>query len=221
MERRFNLLAGLSSILSLVIVAIPFLYQSDTGSSYVQSAFAFVVVLLMIVLFLWMKKYDIYMRSEIRKEELIKVARQHIESATKKIIFFSNDLSWASDYADAIRGRISSKCTVVVVHKKSTDEKVMRNSAMLQLLGAKIVELEEDHLLRATLIDPDDILNAKLFVAHKKRKPGSAIPLPSGESGTDRDFHYECAVYQNGADKILIRSLVQIANKVIPIEGVE
>ena len=217
MERRFQIVAGGASILSLAIVAMPLLYHGNNASYYQAVVAAFVLVLLAF-LFYWMKRYDVNLRSEVKKEDLLRAARQHIESATKKVILFSNDLSWATDYADAIRNRIDSNCIVIVVHKKNENEKVKQNAEMLKSWGAHLIELEEDHFFRATLIDPDDPSIAKLFVARKKRKPGSAVPLPSGHSGTDRDFNYECAVYQNGADKILIKSLVYIANKIIPGE---
>jgi len=163
-------------------------------SAYIQSGLALVLVIVFIFLFVWLRRFARNPRAVINKEGLIRAARQHIESASNKVVIFSNDLSWANDYADALRSRILASCEVIVLHKHSIVPRVTQNAKLLRDLGAKVIELDSDHRLRATLIDPDDPDTARLFVAHKRRRPGSASAIESGETGTGKDFHYECGV---------------------------
>jgi hypothetical protein len=167
MDNRLNLLAALSSILSIVIAALP-AFVSQGFAAYLQSGFALVLVIVLAFLFFWLKKYERSSRASIKKEDLILVARQQIESASKKVVLFSNDLSWVHDYAEVIRGRVAENCQVIVLHKKSEIEKVIQNANILRSMGVTVVELDDDHKLRATLIDPDDASTARLFVAHKR-----------------------------------------------------
>ena len=216
MERQINLIAGFASIVSLVLTAIPAIF-SGTVSAYVQSLLAFICVLILILIYVWLRKYTPNRTSTIPKEQLVKVARQHIDSASNKIVLFSNDLSWVSDYADSLRARIQANCEVVVLHRQSTIPRVKQNAQFLQQMGATVIELVEDHRIRATLIDPDDPDTARLFVAHKRRREGSATAIESGQAGTDKDFDYECAVYQGGADKVLTRALARLATHGFPL----
>lgn len=209
MENRLNILGGLASLVSLAIAALPFAFPNP-NSTYIQSVAAFGVFAILICLFVWMRKFDVVKKASVKKEELIRLGRIQIGLASSKVVIFSHDLSWANDYAEAIRGRIQKNCVVVVIHRKSDNDTVKQNSAYLKGIGVQTIELEEDHGLRATLIDPDNPSTARLFVAHKSRRDGSINPTSPGLSGTDEDFYYECAVYQRGADQVLIRALARI-----------
>lgn len=210
MENRLNIIAGLSSLFSLIIAALPSMVSKEYVTKS-QSIAALILSLALFIFFYWLRRHERSPRSIIKKKDLVRVACQHIDSAANKVVIFSNDLSWVNDYAESIRKKIDAQCKVVVLHKKSTDNRVIQNSNYLRGLGVEIIELDEDHRLRATLIDPDDPYTARLFIAHKTRRDGSASPLKAGESGTDQDFHYECAVYQNGADKVLTSALARLA----------
>lgn len=211
MEKNINLIAAFASILSLALTALS-IFVPAASINFV--AFGSMVVL--VYLYYRLTKSTAVKMSVVGKEELIKIARNHINSASKKIILFSNDLSWVHDYAESLRKKIGEGCQVWVLHKKSTSATVNNNAEVLRNMGAQLIELKDDHRIRATLIDPDDMDTAILFVANKRRISGSATLVEAGRSGTDKDFHYECAVYQSGADKMLVRALARLAEHGFP-----
>lgn len=215
MDRGVNFFGGIASLFSIAIATVALFFKGDTKDN-IQAALSLIAVIGFYLAYWRYSKYGLHRTSRIAKATLVQVARTHIVSAQKKVVLFSNDLSWVNDYADAISDRVKHGLEVLVIHKQSNQSQVLTNSEHLKKLGATVVELTEDHGIRATLIDPDDPDTALLFVASKRRQTGSAAPVQPGESGTDKDFSYECAIYQTGADKMVVKAIARLASNGFP-----
>jgi len=192
---------------------------SSTIGPVVQATLAFVSVILLFGIWLWAKKNQRTRTAKIQKDKLIKTAREYMSGASRKIVLFSNDLSWAHAYREVLERKISDGCEVIAIHKKPTHDRVIRNAKLLTDIGVKAIELVDDHKIRATLIDPDSTDEALLFVAHKRGRDDVKIPLEEGEGGTDKSFIYECAVYRGGADSVLISALSMLAAERFPAKA--
>jgi hypothetical protein len=218
MDRGIDFFGALASLASVAIAAVALFVKGDTKDT-IQAVLAVLALAAFLIAYMRFRRFAVRPTSRIPKEQLIKVARGHILSAQSKVVLFSNDLSWVHDYADALRDRVSDGKQVVVIHKKSSEPRVVANSNFLKNIGAQVIELQEDHEIRATLVDPDDSDTALLFAASKRRQAGSAAPVQAGESGTDQNYIYECAVYQGGAHKAVVRAIARLARHGYPAKA--
>jgi membrane protein implicated in regulation of membrane protease activity len=82
--------------------------------------------------------------TKVGREAMIDTGKSVVRAAKKNAIMFGGDMSWASDYEEAIRYAADRGKTVIVIFPKSTAPKVVQNAALMASAGAKLFSTQSD-----------------------------------------------------------------------------
>jgi hypothetical protein len=127
---------------------------------------------------------------ELPRAALIAEGNRLIRGASQLVVMFGRDLSWATDYREAILEGVAKRRVFVICQE--SDLPAFRDSAaLLESSGARVIRTKDDLGIRATLIDSDQRGGGLLFVASKQA-------VPNGE------HRYRCKIYDYSEDDILI-----------------
>ena len=140
---------------------------------------------------------------------MVKTERWLIENIKTEAIMFGGDMSWASDYEEAVRSACNLGKKVRVLYPQSDAIKVRRNAQILAAAGAELIPTLVDSGLRGLLIDPQDSKDALLYVATRRLRTG-AIPVQLGEHGSEDVYEYVAQVYAMDRDWVLIHAAKKI-----------
>ena len=130
---------------------------------------------------------------ELPRAELIAEGNRLIRGASHLVVMFGRDLSWATDYREAILEGAAKRKTFVICQESDLPA-FLGSVALLEGSGARVIRTRDDLGIRATLIDSDQRGGGFLFVANKQA-------VSNGE------HRYRCKTYDYLEDDILITAM--------------
>jgi hypothetical protein len=137
-------------------------------------------------------------------------ARSLIYHAKNEVILFGGDMSWASNYEDAIMSATTHGKRVVVIYPRSkTAPRVNENIRILKRAGAIVRAIAIDTGFRAILVDRDDAQDALLFMISRRLRRG-ATAVSSGEPSNDARYEHAAKLYGMRHDWTLIKAVATI-----------
>ena len=141
----------------------------------------------------------------VQRQALIDTGIRLIRSAKHTVVMFGSDMSWASDYEEAIHFLTSQGKKVIVLYEINSAPIVLRNADILRKAGANLVSISSDSKIRGMLIDPYDHEDALLYTAYRKLKP-SATVVKEGEKSSEQNYDYYATIYN---DSLIIRAITR------------
>jgi hypothetical protein len=147
--------------------------------------------------------------SVVSRDAMIETGDRLIRGAKREVVMFAGDMSWAESHEDAIRFATRSGKRVSIVFPHSRADRVQRNAALLHGAGAQLISLKRDTGLRATLVDPDDPLDAVLYVATRRLRGGATAADP-GEPGTAAKYEYVAGIFGLRKDAMLVQAAARL-----------
>ena len=119
-------------------------------------------------------------------EEIKREAIDLINSASRNIILFGRDLSWASYYSVALREAKKLSVSIEVLCEHSTDINILQNAKNLERTGAVVYYCAIDPGWRLTMIDTHDEKISRFMLCFKERDPAT------GSFIYRRELHTSC-----------------------------
>lgn len=152
---------------------------------------------------------------KVGRDDVIERGRHLIRGAVGGVVMFGGDLSWAPEYAEAIRDAVDNGRKVVVLHPQTVGSPahLARNVETLLGVGAEVYETKADCGLRATLVNPDTPGNTLLYVVSYSLKAG---PRPT-RGAVKEDYEYAAKVYREDEHWPLVRAMRTVRN--LMLEG--
>ena len=147
----------------------------------------------------------------VGREAVIATGRRLIQQVKREAIMFGGDMSWTSDYEDAIRAATTRGKRVRVVYPQSSAQKVRHNEQILRDVGAELCPTPADSGLRALLVDPEDPKDALLYVVTRTLRRG-AIPVEIGEHGSESNYEYVAKVYDMNREWVIIQAAKKVCS---------
>lgn len=197
-----NAIAAVASIISLVALLVG-----------ISDAWKVVISVLLILSALVLLVIAIKTRQPrpriTQRAEMIQTGEAIIRGTMRTLVMFGGDMSWASDYAPAIRTISDAGKTVVVVYPQSDAALVRHNADLLKQSGASLNPIGEDTELRGFLVDPDDRKAARFWLATRRLKKegrSAAVGAPGGMG----DYEYVTREFRADQDPELIDALVTV-----------
>ena len=138
-----------------------------------------------------------------------------IRGTMQTLVMFGGDMSWAGDYAPAIRNVTDAGKTVVIVYPDSQAAHVIANANRLQAEGAKLNPISEDTGLRGFLVDPQSRKAARFWLATRRLKKRGETAEP-GVPGGLKDYEYITREFRADQDPELIDALLTVYRLVCP-----
>ncbi|MBI4913142.1 MAG: nucleotide-binding protein [Acidobacteria bacterium] len=140
------------------------------------------------------------------KEELAKSAIDLISSATRNVVMFGRDLSWAEFYVPAIADRKKNGVSIEVFSDLASKDAAKLNAAKLTGAGAKVYYCKIDPGIKLTLIDHHEDKVSRFMISYKERLNMSARPY--GNNGDNFAYIYE--IHDATASPLLWKSLLRL-----------
>jgi hypothetical protein len=150
-----------------------------------------------------------------KRTEMMEKGEAIIRGTMRTLVMFGGDMSWASNYAPAIRAVTNMGKTVVVIYPESQAPQVLENAALLAANGANLNPIGDDTRLRGFLVDPDNRTDARFWLATrrlKKEGESSEAGVPGGLGGYD----YVTREFRADQDPELIDALLTVYRVVCP-----
>ena len=145
----------------------------------------------------------------VGRDAMIATGNRLIRNVKKHGIMFGGDMSWASDYEEAIRSATGCGKRITVLYPVSTAQKVRRNEQILREAGAELFPTPIDSGLRALLVDPDDSKDALLYVVTRALR-SKGVPVQVGEQGSERNYQYLAKVYTMEQEWVIVQAARKI-----------
>ena len=164
--------------LASIICGLILLLSSQTGAGIAFVLVTMVGVFAVIVASIMARRGP----QVVGRNAMIHTGCRLIRNIKKEAIMFGGDMSWASDYEEAIRSTASTGKRIRVLYPRSDANKVRRNEQILKNAGAELLPTPIDSGLRALLVDPEEPKDALLYVVTRTLRSG-AVPVQVGEYG--------------------------------------
>jgi len=145
----------------------------------------------------------------VGRQAMIDTGRSLIRNIKADAVMSGGDMSWASDYEEAIRSATSSGKRVRVVYPRSDATKVRRNEEILREAGAELLPTPIDSGLRALLVDPADPKDALLYVVTRTLRSGG-VPVQTGEHGSESNYQYMAKIYGMNREWVIISAVRKV-----------
>jgi hypothetical protein len=146
----------------------------------------------------------------IGRAQVAATACSLILHAKDEVILFGGDMSWASDYEDAILSATTHGKRVVVIYPRSKNApRVNENIRILKRAGAMVRGTAIDTGFRAILVDRDDAHDALLFMIYRRLRRG-ATAVSTGEPSSDDRYEHAAKLYGMKHDWTLIQAVTTI-----------
>lgn len=145
----------------------------------------------------------------VGRQAMIDTGRSLIRNIKTEAVMFGGDMSWASDYEEAIRNTTSSGKRVRVVYPRSDAARVRRNEQILREVGAELLPAPIDSGLRALLVDPTDPKDALLYIVTRTLRTG-AVPVQTGEHGSENNYQYLAKIYSMNREWVIIQAVRKV-----------
>jgi|JI10StandDraft_1071094.scaffolds.fasta_scaffold221797_2 hypothetical protein len=140
------------------------------------------------------------------KDELAKSAIDLISSASRNVVMFGRDLSWAELYVPAISDRKSNGVSIEIFSDLASKDAAKANAAKLSAAGAKVYYCKVDPGIKLTLIDYHEDKVSRFMISYKERLSMSAHP--HGYNGDNFAYTYE--IHDATASPLLWKSLLRL-----------
>lgn len=145
----------------------------------------------------------------VGRDAMIDTGCRLIRNVKKEAIMFGGDMSWASDYEEAIRSVTRCGKRIRVLYPRSNAAKVRRNEQILSDAGADLFPMPIDSGLRALLVDPEDSKDALLYVVSRTLRSG-AVPVQVGEHGSESNYKYLAKVYTMDREWVIVQAVRKV-----------
>jgi Predicted nucleotide-binding protein containing TIR-like domain len=140
------------------------------------------------------------------KDQLAKSAIELISSASRNVVMFGRDLSWADLYVPSIADRKKNGVAIEVFSDNASRTAAKANAAKLTAAGAKVFYCKVDPGIKLTLIDHHEDKVSRFMISYKERLSLSAHP--HGEDGDNFGYTYE--IHDATASPLLWKSLLRL-----------
>src|SRR5687767_9448644 len=94
--------------------------------------------------------------TKVGRDAMIDTGKSLMRAAKSQVIMFGGDMSWATDYEEAIRHVTDRSKNVIVIFPDSTAPKVVQNALIIAAAGGELFSTPFDTGLRGMLIDAGD-----------------------------------------------------------------
>lgn len=150
-----------------------------------------------------------------KRTEMMEKGEAIISGTMRTLIMFGGDMSWAANYARAIKAVTDMGKTVVVVYPNSQAPQVLENATLLANSGADLNPIGDDTRLRGFLVDPDNRTDARFWLATRRLKKKGKSP-EAGIPGGLSDYDYVTREFRADRDPELIDALLTVYRVVCP-----
>lgn len=139
--------------------------------------------------------YNLYeSQKRYRREKRIDKVISFISNSKNKIVFFGGNLSWTSDYCNAIQLKINDGCSVDVYYdhndNRNNDALTQLNNRVQQLksIGCNVYELDDCYSLRCIISDVNNKSKELKGIIINKDYEDSNNPIKNKYRITEFDF---------------------------------
>jgi hypothetical protein len=200
--------AAMASIISLVALLVGI---SDTWK-VVISVLLIVSAVIVLIASIKLRQPTAHIT---KRTEMMEKGEAIIRGTMRTLVMFGGDMSWAANYAPAIKSVTNMGKTVVVIYPESKAPHVLENAALLANNGADLNPIGDDTRLRGFLVDPDNRTDARFWLATRKLKKQGASS-EAGVPGGLADYAYVTREFRADRDPELIDALLTVYRVVCP-----